>query len=111
MWMLILMIISALIFGALIFGTKVQTKTRSRNTEYWSKVPWVDAGKPKVTRLNLVLATIACLIPIVNIILAIIIIIIFCKQLPAPDWDCGTALVHKRIVLKNPITDWLMEEI
>ena len=64
MWMLILMIISALIFGALIFGTKVQTKTRSRNTEYWSKVPWVDAGKPKVTRLNLVLATIACLIPI-----------------------------------------------
>ena len=111
MWMLILFIISALIFGALIFGTKVQTKTRSRYTEYWSKVPWVDAGKPKVTRLNLVLAIIACLIPIANIILAIIIIIKFCQQLSAPDWDNGTALVHKRIVLKNPITEWLMEEI
>lgn len=111
MWMLILMIISALVFGALIFGTKIQTKTRSRNTEYWNRVPWVDAGKPKVTRLHLVLAIIACLIPIVNIIIATIVIIKFCQQLPAPDWDCGTALVHKRIVLKNPITDWLMEEV
>lgn len=111
MWMLILMIISALIFGALIFGTKVQTKTRSKNTEYWSKVPWVDAGKPKVTRLHLVLAIIACLIPIVNIIIATIAIIKFCQQLPAPNWDCGTHLVHKRIVFKNLITDWLMEEV
>ena len=111
MWMLILTIISALIFGALIFGTKVQTKTRSRSNEYWNKVPWVDAGKPIVTRLILVLATIVCLIPIVNIIIAAFVIIKFCQQLPAPDWDCGTHLVHKRIVFKNLITDWLMEEV
>lgn len=111
MWMLILTIISALIFGALIFGTKVQTKTRSRNTEYWSKVPWVDAGKPKVTRLNIVLAIIICLIPIVNVLIAIIAIVRFCQQLPAPDWDRGTHLVHERLVFKNLVTDWLMEEV
>ena len=111
MWMLILMIISALIFGALIFGTKVQTKTRSRNSEYWSKVLWVDAGKPKVTRLHLALAIIVCLIPIVNVVIAAVAIIKFCQQLSAPDRDCGTHLIHKRIVFKNLVTDWLMEEI
>ena len=109
--MLILFIISALIFGALIFGTKVQTKTRSRNSEYWDKVPWVDAGKPKVTRLIIVFAIITCLIPVVNIITTTFVIIKFCRQLPAPDWDYGTHLVHKRVVFKNLITDWLMEEV
>ena len=109
--MLILFIISALIFGALIFGTKVQTKTRQRDSEYWDMVPWVDAGKPKVTRLIIVLAIIACLIPVVNIIIAAIAIIKFCQQLSAPNWECGTHLVHKRVVFKNLITDWLMEEV
>lgn len=109
--MLVLMIISALVFGALIFCTKVQTKTRNRNTEYWEKIPWVDAGKPKWTRLILVIAGIVCLIPVVNIILSIGAIIWFCNQLSAPRYDYGVELVYKRLVFKNIVTDWLMEEI
>lgn len=111
MWMLILMIISALVFGALIFCTKKQTKTRTRMSEYWCKVPWVDGDRPKINRLTLILAAIVCLIPILNIILAIVAIIKFCQQLKAPDWDNGTHLVHERLVFKNIITDWLMEEV
>lgn len=105
------MIISALVFGALIFCTKVQTKTRKRNTEYWENIPWVDAGKPKWTRLILIIAGIACLIPVVNIILSIGAIIRFCNQLSAPRYDHGVELVYKRLVFKNIVTDWLMEEI
>ena len=47
----------------------------------------------------------------VNIIIAAIAIIKFCQQLSAPYWDSGTHLVHKRVVFKNLITDWLMEEV
>lgn len=109
--MLILMIISALVFGALIFCTKVQTKTRKRNTDYWSSVPWVIAGKPKWNRLTLILACVVCLIPVVNIIIAVGAIIWFCNQLSSPRSDAGLELVHKRLVFKNIVTDWLMEEI
>ena len=105
------MIISALVFGALMFCTKVQTKTRKKTTDYWSNIPWVDAGKPKWTRLILIIAGIVCLIPVVNIVLAIGTIIWFCKQLSAPEWDDGVELVYKRLVFKNIVTDWLMEEI
>lgn len=111
MWMLILMIISALVFGALMFCTKVQTKTRKKITDYWSRIPWEDAGKPKWTRLTLILACVVCLIPVVNIILAVVAIIRFCSQLSAPSYDIGTELVYKRLAFKNIVTDWLMEEI
>lgn len=109
--MLILMIISALVFGALMFCTKVQAKTRKRNTDYWNNVPWVDAGKPKWTRLSLILVCVVCLIPVVNIILAGVAIINFCTQLNSPRWDEGVELIYKRLVFKNIVTDWLMEEI
>lgn len=109
--MLILMINSALVFGALMFCTKVQTKTRKRITDYWSSIPWVDADKPKWNRLTLILACVVCLIPVVNIILAVNTIIWFCNQLKAPSYDMGTELVYKRLVFKNIVTDWLMEEI
>ena len=110
MWMLILMIISALIFGALMFCTNVQTKTRKRTSEYWNNIPWVDEGRPKWNRLTIILASIACLIPVLNIILAIFAIVVFCQRLNAPNWDCGSELVYKRLVFKNIVTDWLMEE-
>lgn len=109
--MLILMIISALVYGALIFCTKIQTKTRKRTTDYWSSIPWVDAGKPKWNRLTLILACIVCLIPVVNIALAVGAIIWFCNQLSSPSYDMGVELVHKRLAFKNIVTDWLMEEI
>ena len=105
------MIISALVFGALMFCTKVQTKTRKRITDYWSSIPWVDAGKPKWKRLTLILACVVCLIPVVNIILAVGAIIRFCSQLSSPSYDVGVELVHERLVFKNIVTDWLMEEI
>lgn len=108
--MLILMIISALIFGALMFCTKVQTKTRKKTCEYWNSVSWVDEGKPKWNRLTIILVSVACLIPVFNMALAIFAIIAFCKRLNAPCWDCGCELVYKRLIFKNKVTDWLMEE-
>ena len=109
--MLILFIISALIFGALMFCTKVQTKTRKRNTDYWSNVPWIDGERPKWPRLTYLLAFIVSLIPVFNIVMAIVAIIWFIKQSQAPYYDEGIELVHTRLVLKNVVTDWLMEEI
>ena len=111
MWMLILTIISALVFGALIFCTKVQTKTRTRLSEYWCNIPWEDAGKPKWNRLTLIVSGIICLVPVVNILGAILVFIKYCNQLNAPNWDNGRELVYKRIVFKNLVTDWLMEEV
>lgn len=109
--MLILMIISALVFGALMFCTRVQTKTRIRIVDYWSSVPWVDVGKPKWDRFTLIFACVVCLIPVVNIFLSFVAIIWFCNQLSAPRSDYGGELVYKRLIFKNIVTDWLMEEI
>lgn len=109
--MLILFIISALVFGALMFCTKVQTKTRKRNTEYWSTVPWIDGERPKLPRLAYLLAFIISLIPVVNIVMAIAAIIWFITQSQAPCYDEGMGLVYTRIMFKNIVTEWLMEEI
>lgn len=109
--MLILFIISALIFGALMFCTKVQTKTRKRNTEYWYNVPWIDGERPKWPRLTYLLAFIASLIPVLNILIAISAIIWFISQSRAPHYDAGMELVYTRIMFKNIVTEWLMEEI
>lgn len=109
--MLILFIISALIFGALIFCTKVQTKTRKRNTDYWNNVPWVDGERPKWPRLTYLLALVVSLIPILNIIMAIAVMIWFIQQCQAPCYDRGMELVYTRIMFKNIVTEWLMEEV
>ena len=109
--MLILFIISALIFGALMFCTKVQTKTRKRNTEYWSDIPWIDGEKPKWPRLTYLLAFIVSLIPVFNIIIAIATITWFIKQSQAPCYAEGVKLVYTRIMFKNIVTEWLMEKI
>lgn len=109
--MLILFIISALIFGALMFCTKVQTKTRKRNTDYWCNVPWVDGKRPKWPRLAYILAFIVSLIPIFNILITIAVIMWFNIQSKAPNYDEGVGLVHTRIMFKNIVTEWLMEEI
>lgn len=111
MWMLILFIISALIFGALMFCTKVQTKTRKSNLDNWSNAPWIDGKRPKWPRLTYLLAFIVSLIPVVNIIIAISVIIWFIKQSQAPDYATGIELVYTRIMFKNIVTEWLMEEI
>lgn len=109
--MLILFIISALIFGALMFCTKVQTKTRKRNTEYWKSIPWVDGERPKWPRLTYLLAFIVSLIPVLNILIAIAAIIWFIKQSQAPCYDEGLELEYTRIMFKNIVTEWLTEEI
>ena len=111
MWMLILFIISALIFGALMFCTKVQTKTRKRNTECWGSVPWVEGERPKWPRLVYLLAFIVSLIPILNIFIAAAVIMWFINQSKAPYLDSGMELVYTRIMFKNIVTEWLMEEI
>lgn len=109
--MLILFIISALIFGALMFCTKVQTKTRKRNTDYWDNVPWVDGERPKFPRLAYLLAFIISLIPVFNIVMALFAIIWFINQSKAPCYAEGVNLVYTRIMFKNIVTEWLMEEI
>ena len=93
------------------FCTKVQTKTRKRNTEYWKNIPWVDGERPKWPRLTYLLAFIVSLIPIFNIVIAIVAIIWFINQSKAPDYDEGIELVYTRITFKNIVTDWLMEKV
>lgn len=93
------------------FCTKVQKKTRPNTNYYWNRLPWEDAGKPKWKRIQFILVTILCLIPVVNIVGAVAAIIVFINKLSAPSWNSTNELVYKRLVFQNIVTDWLMEEV
>lgn len=112
MFIFITIVISYLITLSILFGTKVQTKTRERITSYWSGVDWKDSDeRPKWMVGILLLSFIICIIPVLNIIWSILFLIWYFKQLEGPCLDIGRNLVATRIVYSNKLTKWLTKKV
>lgn len=112
MFIFITIIISYLITLSILFGTKVQTKTRSKSTSYWSYVDWKDSNeRPKWMVGILLVNYIICLVPIVNLIWSTFFLIWYFNQLKGPIYDDGSNLVATRIVYSNKFTKWLTKEV
>ena len=112
MFVFITILISYLITLSILFGTKIQTKTRKRVTSFWSEVSWEDSNeKPKWARGILILNFIICIIPVLNIIWSISFLIWYFRQLQSPFWDSGNNLVTTRVLYSNKFTEWLTKKI
>lgn len=112
MFIFITIVISYLITLSILFGTKVQTKTRKSTTSYWSNVDWKESDeRPKWMIGILLLNYIVCIMPILNLVYSVFFLIWYIKQLEGPSWDSGSNLVATRIVYSNKFTKWLTKEV
>lgn len=112
MFIFITIIISYLVTLSILFGTKVQTKTRPRNTYYWADVNWKESDERPKWMVGILLSNyIICLAPIVNLIWSIFFSIWYFNQLKSPSYDEGINLVATRIVYSNKFTKWLTKKV
>ena len=112
MFIFITILISYLVTLSILFGTKVQTKTRKSVSSYWSGVNWKDSDeRPKWMVGILLLSFIICIIPVLNILWSIFFIIWYFRQLEGPLWDSGNALIATRIIYSNRFTKWLTKRV
>lgn len=112
MFIFITILISYLITLSILFGTKIQTKTRKNTTSYWTYVDWKESDeRPKWMVGVLLVNYILCLIPIVNLIWSIFFLIWYINQLKGPQYDSGVNLVATRIAYSNKFTKWLTKKV
>jgi hypothetical protein len=106
------MILSLAIVTCIMFYTKLQIKTRHRDTQYWNSVKWKDTEvRPKWKLWLVILNYFICLIPIFNIVWSVLFIIWYFCQLNGPSYDAGTKLTTNRVVFSNRFTKWLTKEV
>lgn len=112
MFAFISVVISLIITMSILFGTKVQTKTRSKTTVYWCSVPWKEASeRPKWPLWFVILAYVCCIVPVLNILWSTCFIVWYFAQLRSPVYDEGVHLEARRIVYSNKLTKFLSKEI
>ena len=112
MFAFISIVISLIITMSIMFETKVQTKTRRRNTEYWYEYHWKETSeRPKWPLWFVILAYVCCIVPILNILWSTCFIVWYLVQLRSPSWDECMELKVSRIVYSNKLTKFLSKEI
>lgn len=116
MFWFISFIISVLILGTLMFFSYPQKRVRENTIEHWDHYSWVNDGneRAKVPLWMVIVATIICFIPVINIIVSVIMIIAYCMQLSGNSFNNGWDKVDTRIVLRAPYLmwfKWLTKEI
>ena len=106
-------VISLLIISTILFGTKVQTKTRKTVSDYWCNYDWETTDKrAKWPIWFLFISYIVSIIPFINIVYAIFIVWWFEKQYN--EICCsndGGNLIQERIVFSNKFIDWLKSSV
>jgi hypothetical protein len=112
MFVFITIIISYLVTLSIIYGTKIQTKTRKSTNAYWKFIDWKESDKRPKWMIGVLLVNyILCLIPIINLIWSVLFLMWYFEQLKGPNYDSGGNLIAERIVYSNKFTKWLTKEV
>lgn len=112
--MFILWIVSLIICITILYilrTSKVQHRERRNSYEYWKDSTWNDLGKFVLPRVFIFLYIVVSIIPLINIICAIVSIVWLCKNLSCHSGSDSYALEEYRIVPESKLINWLFEKI
>ena len=113
MFAFITFLVSILTLSLIMFGTKVQRKTRKTISDYWCYYDWeTTSDRPKWPVYFIILNYIVSVIPVANIVWTGIVIWYICKLYNDSGYaNYGGKLIIERIIFSNKFIDWLNKEI
>lgn len=90
------------------FFSYPQKRVRKTPYDYWRYSPWMDTeeGRIKVPLWMVIVTVLVSIIPVVNLILTIAVIIVYCTQYSGTSGSGGYDLEEERMVLRAPYLQW-----
>lgn len=90
------------------FFSYPQKRKRKSYTAYWNECPWVDSSDKRVPVpvWMVIIAGLVSIIPVINLILTIAAIIVYCTQYSGTSGSEGYGLEEERMVLRAPYLQW-----
>ena len=110
-------IVTCILCIALIYIVKCYTQLyekRRRDTySYWHNYPWVEKGRPKFSRLYIIVSVALSFVPVLNVLLLIGAIVNYIVVNIGPRFNYSDKLVVTKVSLAkvNRFTSWLFEKV
>lgn len=113
MFAFVTMFISLIVISLIMFSTKIQRKTRKTVSDFWCNYNWETLDeRPKWPVWLVLMSYVISMVPVLNIVYAILMIVWFIKQYnDEPYSNRGGNIIAERLVFSNSFTNWLTKEI